>query len=81
MTHVMWNPWKRTFTLTPMFLLTVISPYGYNPFWLLLIVHGYVLNPLTIGHCKLAVVIGYWLSSFYWYVNHKNIMIYFLKPF
>jgi hypothetical protein len=65
MTHVMCNPWKRTFTLAPLALLTVISPYGYNPFWLLPIVHGYVLNPLIIAHCKLAMIIGYWLLGFY----------------
>jgi hypothetical protein len=35
--------------------------YGYNPFWLLPIVHGYVLNSIAIGYCKLAMVIGYWL--------------------
>jgi hypothetical protein len=38
--------------------------YGCNPFWLLPIVHGYVLNSLAIGYCKLAMVIGYWLLGF-----------------
>jgi hypothetical protein len=51
--------------------------YSYNPFWLLPIVHGYIINP-SIGHFKLAIVIGIGCLGFYWYVSHKNIMIYFL---
>jgi hypothetical protein len=28
MTHVMCNPWKRTFTLVPLVPLTMFSPHG-----------------------------------------------------
>jgi hypothetical protein len=33
--------------------------YGYNPFWLLAIVHGYAYNPLVIGHFAWAIGVGY----------------------
>jgi hypothetical protein len=31
--------------------------YGYNPFWLLPIVHGYAYNPLAIGHWLVVLAI------------------------
>jgi hypothetical protein len=35
------------------------SGYGYNPIWLLAIVHGYAYNPMAIVHCAWAIGLGY----------------------